>query len=115
MLLLVLEEPHLPRQSATISYEFARCSDDSVTGDDDDDPIVVIGSTDSSYSPIPADHLCLFSVAACLTVWDLSESLPGVSLELGSIDCERYIEYLSSSGEVFSELEDDLFEENIYF
>ncbi len=75
-----------------------------MTGDDDDDPIVVIGSTDSSDSLSSADHPRLFSVAPSLTVWDFFQSLPGISLEFSSIDRERDIEVFSFSLEVFSEL-----------
>ena len=75
-----------------------------MTGDDDDDPVVVVGSSDSSDSPIPPDHPRLFSVAPSLTVWDFFQSFPGISLEIGTIDRERYSEFCSLSFEIFSEL-----------
>lgn len=74
-----------------------------MTGDDDDDPIVVIGSTDSSDSPISPDHPRLFSVAPSLTVWDFFQSFPSIFLEIGTIDREWDIELFSLSFEVFSE------------
>ena len=75
-----------------------------MTGDDDDDPIVVIGPTDSSDGFWTSDHLRLFPIAASLAVWDCLESLPGVSLEFSSIDREWDIEVFSRSLEVFGEL-----------
>jgi hypothetical protein len=99
----MFEEPHLPLHPTTISYELATRTDDSMTGDDDDDPIVVVGSSDRSDSPIPADHPSLFAIAASLAVWDSLQSLPGVLLEIGSVDYERDIEVFSRSFEVFSD------------
>jgi hypothetical protein len=99
----MFEEPHLPLHPTTISYEFATRTDDSMTRDDDDDPIVVVGSSDSSDGSGTRDHPSLFSIAPSLAVWDSLESLPGISLELGSIDQEWDIEVFSRSFEVFGE------------
>ena len=74
-----------------------------MTGDDDDDPIVVIGPADSSDSRCSPDHTSLFTVAASLAVWDRLQSLPGVSLKICSVDSERDIEVFSLSLEVFRE------------
>lgn len=109
------EEPDLPLDPATISYKFTTRTDDSMTRDDDDNVIVVIGSTDSTDSRCSPDHTSLFTVAASLSVWDFLESLPGVSLKIRTIDSEWDREFFSLTCEVFSEFLLCLLEENICF
>ncbi len=115
MFFLVLEEPDFPFYSATISHEFATRTDDSVTGDDDDDPIVVIGSADGSDCFWTRDHPSLFGIAASLAVWDGLESLPGIFLKKCTVDYEWDIEVFSLSLEVFREFLFCLLEENTFF
>jgi hypothetical protein len=100
---LVFEEPDFSFHPTPISHEFATRTDDSMTRDDDDDTIVMIGSADSPDSTIMRDHLRLFPIAASLAVWDSLQSLPGVFLKICSIDSERDIEVFSLSLKVFSE------------
>lgn len=101
---LMFEEPYLALYASSISYEFSTRTDDSMTGDDDDDPIVVIGPADSTDSRCSPDHTSLFTVAASLTVRDRLQSLPGVSLKICSVDSERDSEVFSLSLKVFGEL-----------
>lgn len=97
VLFLVFEEPHLPLDPSSISDEFATCSDHAMTGNDDDDTIVVVGPADSSYCFGISYHLRLFSIAASFSIGNCLESFPGIFLEGSSIDYERYIELFSLS------------------
>ena len=47
-----------------------------MTGDDDDDRILVIGSTDSTYCLGITSEDRLFLVTASFTIWDFLECLP---------------------------------------
>ncbi len=58
----MFEEPGFSFQSATISDELTTLSDDTMTGDDDDNRIVVIGSSDSTNCLGRSDLYGLFYI-----------------------------------------------------
>jgi len=82
-----------------------------MAGNDDNDPIVVIGSADGPHSLCSLYHLRLFTIAPSLAVWYLLESLPCLFLEVSTMDREWDIEVFSLSLEVFGEFLHCLFED----
>jgi hypothetical protein len=99
----MFEEPYFSLHSSAISRERSIFPDDTMTGDDDDYRVAVIRPTDSSYRFWVACERRLFLIAPCLSVGDRCERLPRFLLEIGTMWCERYVELLSSSGEIFGE------------
>ena len=74
--LLMLEEPYLPLDPATISYKLATFSDHSMTWYDDDDRIVVIGSSDCSDCFRVTNLGRLFLITPSVSIWNSLESFP---------------------------------------
>jgi hypothetical protein len=102
----MFEEPFFPIQTACISDEVSGGSDNTMTGDDDEDWIFIICSSDSSDGTRITCKFCLLSVVSSFSVWYFLESLPCLFLEFCSVRCEWEVKTFASSGEVFRELED---------
>ena len=103
MRFFMIEEPLFPRQSSPISDEFATLSDDSMAGDDDDDRVMMVGSSYSSDSFRIPDHRRLFEVASRLSIGDRFERFPCFYLEISTTRFHWYSKFFSRSCEVFSE------------
>jgi hypothetical protein len=80
----VFEEPFLALDASTISDEFSIGSDDSVTGNNDDDGVFIVGSTDRSYGFRISSEDCLFFVTSGFSIRDFFEGFPGLFLEFCS-------------------------------
>lgn len=109
----VPEEPYFPFHTSSIPDERSICSDDTVTGDDDDDRVFVIRSTDSTYRFRISCEDCLFFVAPCLTIGDALESFPCLFLEHGSLGSKGDIKCFSFSLKILSEFRSCLLEDCI--
>ncbi len=99
--LFVRKEPFFPIQATAVSDEFSWFSDHSMTGNDDDDRILMIRSSDRSDGFRISDHGGLFEIVSCFSERNLWECIPGVFLELGSDWLQWNLEILSFSFEVF--------------
>lgn len=110
----MFEEPYLPIESSTISDELSGFPDHSMTRDDDDDGILIIRATDSTYGFWIACESCLFLITPSFSVGYLLQCLPGFLLELCSTWCEWDVECPSSSGEIFIELESGFLEDRAF-
>ncbi len=100
----MFEKPYFAFYSSTISHKFPRCTDHTMTRYDDDDIIMMIGSSDGSYRFVMSYHRSLFEITSSFTIRDNLQTCPGFFLELGSIYGERNIKYFPCSSKIFSEL-----------
>ena len=100
----VLEEPFFSFNSATISDEFPGFPDNPMTRYDDDDRIVVVGSSYSPDSFWVAYHRCFLEIVSRFPIGYVFEGFPCFLLKLCSMGHEWYREVFSSSGKVFREL-----------
>lgn len=75
-----------------------------MTGNDDDDWILMIRSSDRSDGFRFSDHGGFFEIVSCFSERNLRERIPGVFLELGSEWLQWNLEMLSFSFEIFAEL-----------
>jgi hypothetical protein len=100
----MFEEPFFAFDPSSISDEFSIRTDDSVTGDDDDDRIFVIGSTDSAYSFGISGKQCLFFVASSFSIRDFFEGFPCFFLEIRSFGGKWDRESFSFSYKILEEL-----------
>ncbi len=110
----MFEEPDFSCQSASVSDEFSGFSYHSMTRNDDDYRIMVIGSSDSSHCLRIADHGRFFEIISSLTMGNFLEGFPCFHLEFCSTRVEWNREVFSCSFEIFSELESYLWENQIF-
>ena len=75
-----------------------------MTGDDDDDGISVIRSSDGSYRFRISCEESFFFITSGFSIRDFRECLPSLLLEIRSFLSEGNGESLSASGEVLREL-----------
>ncbi len=78
------------------------------------DRIVMIGSTDGSYSFRIPEHSCLFEIVSSFSVWYLLKCFPGSLLKDGSWEWKGDSEVFSYARKIFSELFFYLLEDRVF-
>src|SRR5690606_5002830 len=86
-LLFAFHTPAIPRKAAVLS-------DNSVTRDDDRDPVACAGPCHRANLVSVTEHLRDLAIADRLTVWDLSQQLPYLHLKRRRLDVEWKVEPL---------------------
>ena len=110
----MFQEPFFSLNPSCISCEGFIFSDDAMTGDDDNNRIPMVRSTDSSHGFRMVYHGCLFEIVSSFSVRDSLQRFPWFFLEISSIEFERNRESLPSSYEILWEFLSCLYDDWIF-
>ena len=76
------EEPLFPPKTATVSGEAPVLSDNPVAGNDDDDRIPMVGSSDGPGRPLVSHDPGDILIGRRKAEWDTEKSLPNTHLKI---------------------------------
>ena len=99
----MFEKPYFSCQTPAISDEIPIGSDHTMAGDDDDDGIFIIRSSDRTHGFRISCEDGFFLITSGFSIWDLRESFPSFLLKYRSSWWEWDGESFSFSYEVFFE------------
>jgi len=105
---LVLEQPLLAPQAATVASQGAVRADDAMAGHDDAQTIVAVGAADRAYCGRVSDRSRDLGVRASRSRRNRLESAPYFALKSRAEDLDRRLEAQIASGEIRLELALDL-------
>lgn len=103
MAFLMIEEPFFSFNTCPISDEASISTDNSMTGNNDNDGIFIVCPTYGSDCFRISHNCSFFFVASCFSVRDFFESIPGFFLEFRSTWIEGDREFFTYSGKEFAE------------
>ena len=86
---LKIQQPLLAPQASAVTGQAAICSDHPMTGNEDGDAVVSIGTGHRSDSSGVADSFCLLPVGPCFAVRDGLQRGPNLALEIRTGKNER--------------------------
>lgn len=104
MFALMVQEPLLALQAATVAGKAAVLSYHPVARYDDSNTVLTIGPSDSSYSGFIAQEYGLLFVRSGFAIGNMRQALPDTFLEFGAYEMQGNIKNLPDAAKVLTYL-----------